>query len=225
MEIILIRHAEPDWTPGNRVRTDPELTARGRAQAAALASRDWGEIDELWVSPLLRARQTMAPISEALGRTAQVLDWLEEIRNPDDWEGTPAESYYELFAEHNLMPREALWKGLPGGEPVIEFHQRVVTGLQQTLAEHGLARVDPDDPHLWNQASSKRIMWVAHGGTNAVSIGHLLGTDPTPWEWSRFDSPHTSVAVLKTSRISTAYAFGLHAFGDVSHLAPPDVTR
>lgn len=225
MEIILVRHGEPAWTPDNKVENNPELTDRGIRQAEALARREWGQIDELWVSPLIRARQTMEPLERALGRRAEVVDWLEEIRNPADWQGTPADSFYDLFAEHNLAPLERLWEGLPGGESVLDFHSRVVGGLQDTLAAHGLARVDPRDPHLWNQAASKRILWVAHGGTNAVSIGHLLGADPTPWEWSRFDSPHTSVAVLRTARISTAYAFGMHAFGDVSHLHADLVTR
>lgn len=225
MEIILVRHGEPAWTPGNKVENNPELTARGLAQARALARRDWGEIDELWVSPLTRARQTMEPLETELGRTAQVVDWLEEIRNPATWQGKSADSFYDLFTEHNLSPRERLWEGLPGGESVVDFHRRVVGGLQHTLGSHGLARVDPDDPHLWDQAASKRILWVAHGGTNAVSIGHLLGAEPTPWEWARFDSAHTSVAVLRTSRVSTAYAFGLHAFGDVSHLRREDITR
>lgn len=225
MEIILVRHGEPAWTPDNKVDNNPELTARGHAQAEALTRRDWGHIDELWVSPLIRARQTMEPLERRLSRRAQVVDWLEEIRNPADWQGTPADSFYDLFTEHNLSPRERLWEGLPGGESVTDFHRRIVKGLQRTLASHGLARVADDDPHLWGQAASKRILWVAHGGTNAVSIGHLLGVEPTPWEWSRFDSTHTSVAVLRTSRISTAYAFGMHAFGDVSHLPKDQVTR
>jgi probable phosphoglycerate mutase len=225
MEIILVRHGEPAWTPDNKVENNPELTPKGHAQARALAGREWGEIDELWVSPLVRARQTAEPLEQALGKSAHVIDWLEEIRNPADWQGTPAESFYDLFTQHNLSPREALWQGLPGGESVIDFHRRVVEGLATTLGSHGLARVDPDDPHLWDQASSKRILWVAHGGTNAVSIGHLLGVEPTPWEWSRFDSAHTSVAVLRTARISTAYAFGMHRFGDVSHLSDDQVTR
>lgn len=225
VEIILVRHGEPAWTPDNRVENDPELTPRGRAQAQALARRDWGRIDELWVSPLVRARQTMEPLERALGQTAEIVDWLAEIRNPDEWQGTPADSFYALFSEHNLSPRERLWQGLPGGEAVVDFHRRVVTGLQDTLAAHGLARVDATDPHLWQQAGSKRILWVAHGGTNAVSIGHLLGAEPTPWEWSRFDSSHTAVARLRTVRVSTAHAFGLHAFGDVSHLPVRHVTR
>ena len=225
MEIILVRHAEPEWTPANRVDNNPELTPRGLRQAEALARRNWGDIDELWVSPLTRARQTMEPLEREFGRSAQIVEWLAEIRNPDEWHGTPAESFYELFTQHNLSPRERLWDGLPGGESVVDFHRRVTSGLQDTLSGHGLARVDPRDPHLWDQAASKRILWVAHGGTNAVSIGHLLGAEPTPWEWSRFDSAHTSVAVLRTTRVSTAYAVGMHSFGDVTQLPGDHVTR
>ena len=225
MEIILVRHGEPAWTPDNKVDNNPELTELGHAQAEALTRRDWGDIDELWVSPLIRARQTAEPLEAELGRKAEVVEWLEEIRNPDQWHGQPADSFYDLFTSHNLSPRETLWQGLPGGESVLDFHDRVVGGLEDTLADHGLARVDAEDRHLWEQASSKRILWVAHGGTNAVSIGHLLGAEPTPWEWSRFDSAHTSVALLRTNRISTGYAFGMHAFGDVSHLPRHQVTR
>lgn len=225
MEIILVRHAQPDWLPSGRVTNDPTLTDLGREQAEALARREWGEVDELWVSPLTRARDTIAPIERATGRTAQVVDWLEEIRNPAHWEGEPAEDFYGLFEEHNRSTPDVLWQGLPGGEPVSSFHDRIVTGLTTTLAEHGLARVDDHDPHLWEEAAAKRILWVAHGGTNAVVIGHLLGAPPTPWEWARFDSAHTSVATLRTTRISTAHAFGLTGFGDVSHLAPDQWSR
>jgi len=225
VELILIRHGQPEWTPSGRLTNDPELTPLGQAQAEALARREWGEIDELWVSPLTRARQTMAPLEGALGRRASVVDWLEEIRNPDHWHDQPVTDFYGMFEEHNLSPPDVLWKGLPGGESVSAFHERVVEGLQRTLAEHGLARADPDDPHLWDQAASKRILWVAHGGTNAVSTGHLLGASPTPWEWFRFDSAHTAVTVMRTSRVSTAYAFGMRSFGDVSHLHADDVTR
>jgi len=58
-----------------------------------------------------------------------------------------------------------------------------------------------------------------------VVIGHLLGADPTPWEWDRFESPHTGVARLSTLSIAHGGAFSLRVFGDVAHLEPEMVTK
>ena len=74
---------------------NPPLTDRGRAQAERLARVLAKEsFDEVLVSPLLRARQTAAPILEAMGRDELIDDWLEEIRDTM-WHGTPAEKAAE----------------------------------------------------------------------------------------------------------------------------------
>jgi probable phosphoglycerate mutase len=57
VNLLLIRHAEPDT--GDGPRPDPPLSAAGRAQASALAT--WLAEDELaavYTSPLRRARET-----------------------------------------------------------------------------------------------------------------------------------------------------------------------
>ena len=61
--------------------------------------------------------------------------------------------------------------------------------------------------------------------TNAVALGHLLGVAPTPWEWDRFESAHTSIAALRTKKVAHAVAFGMTAFGDTRHLPPDQTTR
>jgi probable phosphoglycerate mutase len=113
---------------------------------------------------------------------------------------------------------------MPGAESFRDFHVRVTTGLEGALAEVGITKVD-DDSGLWTDGPDITVVLVAHGGTNAVVIGHLLGVDPTPWEWDRFDSAHTSVATLTTRPIAHAAAFGMMGFGDVTHLDPDMVTR
>ena len=39
VEIYLIRHGQPDWTPGQVARNDPELTELGQEQAKRAAHR------------------------------------------------------------------------------------------------------------------------------------------------------------------------------------------
>lgn len=228
MELILVRHGLPDWAPDTFARNDPHLSDLGNLQAsrvAAIANR-WGPIDEIWMSPMHRALETAAPIAASTGLAPVVHAWAHEIRNPDQWEGSPIDEIKNAWIDANLRPISDLWDGMPGGETFRDFHQRVVTGLEGALAQRGITRLDDGHPHLWNVPDDdQRVVLVAHGGTNAVVIGHLLGAEPTPWEWDRFESPHTGVARLSTLSIAHGRAFSLRAFGDVSHLDPEMVTR
>lgn len=228
MDLILVRHGLPDWAPESLARNDPHLSDLGRRQAARVATMAgrWGSIDEIWVSPMHRARETAAPIGEVTRVAPVVHDWAHEIRNPDQWEGSPIEEIKNVWIDANLRPISDLWHGMPGGETFRDFHKRVVTGLEAALAERGITRLDDGHPHLWDMPQDdRRLVLVAHGGTNAVVIGHLLGAEPTPWEWDRFESPHTGVARLSTLSIAHGGAFSLRVFGDVSHLEPEMVTK
>src|SRR5688572_19457840 len=74
VNLLLIRHAEPDTEHGPR--PDPPLSALGRAQADALAAWLSGEgLAAVYTSPLLRARETAGPLSSA----AVPLEGLAEI--------------------------------------------------------------------------------------------------------------------------------------------------
>lgn len=222
MEIVLVRHGEPQWSRDGLTVDDPQLTDRGRRQADLLAKHLADErFDLLLVSPLRRARETMAPVEERLGTEARVVDWLAEIRNPQ-WEGTPAENVERIFAETRVRPAEEHWEGLPGGESFRDFHVRVTSGLDRLLADHGSQRL-PGDPPLWQLARpGQRVLVVAHGGTNAVTVGHLLGIPPVPWEWERFINFHTGVSTVTPVEISRAHSYSLRRLSDLSHLGHDD---
>src|ERR1700754_3376856 len=74
VELILVRHGEPLWVVDGKNRNDPELTERGHAQAARVATRladpevepADGPVDVLLGSPARRAQETCAPIAAAL---------------------------------------------------------------------------------------------------------------------------------------------------------------
>jgi probable phosphoglycerate mutase len=156
---------------------------------------------------------------------AETREWMAEIGPAPEWEGSPIDEIEALFARDGRHTVEEMWDGLPGAESFRDFHVRVVDGLEAALAEVGARRVDPAGAHLWHDPGEVRVVLVAHGGTNAVVLGHLLGLDPTPWEWERFDSAHTAVATLTTRPIARAAAFGMIGFGDITHLDPDMVTR
>jgi probable phosphoglycerate mutase len=225
VEVLLIRHGEPEWVRDGLSVDDPPLTDRGRRQAEALADRlGTDAIDEIWVSPLRRAQQTAAPVADRLGIEARTFDWLAEIGAPR-WNGTPVEVVERVFAETWTRPLDELWDGLPGGESFHEFHRRVVDGLHGHIAGLGIVTTS-EDPRLWNVLDpDRRVAIVAHGGTNATLVAHLLGIPPVPWEWERFVSFHASVSVVRPFAVSGCHAFTLQRFGDVAHLPSELQTR
>lgn len=226
MDLILVRHGQPDWTPGEIARNDPNLTALGQEQAIRVAQRITGidSIDQIWASTMVRALETAEPISAGLGQDLETHDWLQEINNPPDWEGISAHEVAQRFKDANSRHMDDMWHGLPGGETFRDFHQRVVSGLNATLAAHGI-RPQGSGRHLWEvDEPDRRVVIVAHAGTNAVVLGHLLGLDPVPWDWDRFRQPHTGVSRLTLMPISTGWGFSLRQIGDVAHLDENMVT-
>ena len=74
MRILLIRHAEPDYSVDS-------LTEKGFREAELLSERLVKEpIDDFYVSPLGRAQDTIRPTLQKLHRTAETLPWLAEFR-------------------------------------------------------------------------------------------------------------------------------------------------
>jgi broad specificity phosphatase PhoE len=65
-EVILVRHGEPGWVEGSGMSlADPPLTEYGEAQAHCVAEVvAQSQPDAIYVSPLLRAQRTAAPLAE-----------------------------------------------------------------------------------------------------------------------------------------------------------------
>jgi probable phosphoglycerate mutase len=225
VELLLIRHAQPEWVREGLNVVDPPLTELGRRQAAALAAAMAGEqLDEVLVSPLLRARETAAPILERLGRSEDIDMWLEEIRDPK-WHGTPAERAAEAYRELRDRAPAERWRGLTGGEDIREFVDRIRLGVEKFLQERGVHRLEGELP-VWHIAEpGRRIALVAHAGTDTIVICHLLGLPPTPWEWERMVLRHASISRLEAIPCGDAFTFSLTALSDVEHLPQADRTR
>ena len=83
MQLIVVRHAHAD--PGNPDELRP-LSARGREEAQALAETLAAGADPVLVltSPLLRARETAAPIARATGAELRVDERLSPGATLDD---------------------------------------------------------------------------------------------------------------------------------------------
>ena len=118
-EIVLVRHAETEWSRDGRHtgRSDIPLTDRGRAAASALAERlgAW-HFRLVLASPSLRARETRE--LSGLGAAAGVR---EDLREWDygDYEGLTSAQIQATRADWSL------WRdGCPGGESAAEVGAR-----------------------------------------------------------------------------------------------------
>ena len=141
MELFLCRHAQPQWIKDDLCIDNPPLTELGRRQASLLGERLSRErFDHVYVSPLLRTRQTAEPILSALKRDEVIQPWLEEIRSPI-WQGLPGERAAKAYKQERERNARERWHGLEGGEPVKDFVARIHLGAEKFLAEHGVYRV------------------------------------------------------------------------------------
>jgi len=136
---LLIRHAESTWNAGGRWQGhgDPPLTARGRAQATALAERLSGEgIDVLIASDLARSAETAAILGVHLGLVPRHDARLREI-DIGAWTGLTREQIAEREAD--LLSRfeaEDLEARPGGGETRLEIRARVRGAAAELAAAH-----------------------------------------------------------------------------------------
>ena len=136
---LLIRHAESTWNAGGRWQGhgDPPLSARGRAQAAALAERLVGEgIQLLIASDLARSAQTAAILGARWGLVPRQDPRLREI-DIGGWTGLTREQIAER--DPDLLVRfeaEDLEARPGGGETRLEIRARVRSAAAELAEAH-----------------------------------------------------------------------------------------
>jgi broad specificity phosphatase PhoE len=127
VKLLLVRHAEPDTGPVPR--PDPPLSARGRAQAAALARWLAGDqLDAVYTSPLRRAEETAAYLTPAARR----VDGLAEVGGAGEY----------IAAEVMRRDGDPRWPALLAGDlaafgtDAATFRAAVVEAIEGIVAAH-----------------------------------------------------------------------------------------
>jgi broad specificity phosphatase PhoE len=221
MDILFVRHGQPQWAVEGLSQIDPHLTDLGRKQAELAALRIATDLRataaELIVSPATRSQETALPVARETELPIETIDGLLEIQMPD-WRGVTEEVVIDIFKTTRHRSPDEWWDGLPGGESFRDFHDRVTTALDTLLAERGITK-NVEDPRLWDMADDPgRIVIVAHGGTNSVCLAHLMGAPPSPWEWEKYVLFHASFARVKFIPLAGAHVSSLRTFNDQDHI-------
>jgi probable phosphoglycerate mutase len=221
IELVFVRHGQPDWEPDGKAVDDPGLTPLGREQAerVAQALAPTGA-DALYSSTMRRAVETAEPIAAGLGLEPRAESWICELGLPS-LEGTPMEEVADYFARSRARDLEEWWReSVAGGESFRHFHERVTGGIEALLLGSYGARLHLDGAHrLWQLPEEpRRIVVVAHGGSIAVAVSHLLGLEPVPWSHERMRLGWAGLVRLRSLPIASAAIWSMVAFNSRKHL-------
>jgi broad specificity phosphatase PhoE len=170
-ELLLIRHGQSEFNAERRwagwEHRSP-LTGQGEAEAQALADDLASESDIEWVytSPLLRARQTAQIIGKALGLTPLELAELREV-NVGHVGGLTTEEFGANYPEDfaRWQDRTDIGFTWPGGENRCGFFRRTARAMDHIVSMH------PDD----------KVVVVCHGGVIRAALAHYLPDDYGEW--------------------------------------------
>ena len=116
MEIVLIRHGQPEWMPGDVYTKNPGLTSLGKQQSEKSSSEfEENSVDEIWVSPLKRAQETFAPFKEKnivyLYCVSKYPTSLTEIDMPNF-----ENSFFKGFSDHTIGISSCIYAASRGAE-------------------------------------------------------------------------------------------------------------
>ena len=162
-KILLTRHGDVEGIKPERFRgREPlVLTARGRAQAAALAQRIAGvwQPSHIYTSPLGRCIETATAVAKACGIAAKSCDALTDI-DYGAWQfKTIAEAKAldpALFAAWFASPQSVRF---PNGESLQDVAARAADAMRAVLARH----------------AEETIVLVGHDSVNRVLLLGFLG--------------------------------------------------
>jgi probable phosphoglycerate mutase len=197
-EIVCVRHGSSLATAGLvDGRNDPPLSDRGLAQAEAVATRLGDEpAAALYVTPLQRTAQTVAPLAQRLGLDPVVVEELREV-HLGDWEG----QFTTRMKERDPVSRDVLaagrWDVIPNAEDMDGFSARVLGGLERIAADVG---------------PGATAVAVLHGGVIAEACRQATRSLPFAFLYAENGSI-TRLLRLPSGR------WALRSFNDVAHLS------
>lgn len=179
--LLLLRHGEVE-APYQRVfggRIDMGLSPVGHEQARRLAEHlRTVPFDAVYVSPLQRAQQTVAPLAATNGHQPVTLDSLREV----DFGAWTGRSWEQVRSEFGMSPfhwlRELDRNAIPGAEPIAAFRARGAAVLERTLRDH----------------EGATVALVCHGGVVRLLLALLLDL-PLP-KMTAFEVDYASVTVV-----------------------------
>lgn len=173
MELYLIRHGDPNY------QTD-SLTEKGKIQAQKLSEFiKRFPCDEIYSSPMGRAKETAGYCSKTLGKEISILEWLHEL----EWGDKSGNAYAtsspwtisdNIIKSDKTYPLDESWKDdcRFANDRIIQDVEKRFSELDNFLESKGYKR----EGLLYTpiKANDKAIMMFCHGGIISAIVSHLL---------------------------------------------------
>ena len=224
MEIVLIRHGQPDWGSGVDIYTEnPGLTDLGKLQSEKSSSVfEKNEIDELWISPLKRAQETFTPFEDKkIAKSTYTYEWLQEMHDEEEQAlyGKSKEEVMAFFAKRNSQSFED-WSEASHGKYMEVFSKNIVSNLEVELGNRGVVSLDAEYDRRFDLSKTivDRLMIISHAGTMSVLLSYFLNMPLYPWTWRKFLPRHAGHTFLRSTEISSGHFFRMKEFNNVSFM-------
>ncbi len=223
MLLYIVRHGIPDYA------TDT-LTPDGRKQAEALVARLAPlKLDEIYASPLGRARQTAEPTCRALGLEAQIEPWMSEnvawnafhTLNPDGKHGGWAfwKRSALLGSNERYENRDSFSSNLYADDEVArEGAAALRAASNEFLSRQGYEYTGEGNGYRITRENNKRIAAFCHQGFGLHWLACLLKI-PYHIFTASFDISHTGISVVRFADSGNGVAYPIClCLSDLSHL-------
>lgn len=219
MQLFIVRHGDPFYPRDT-------LTEKGMREAELLSERltKLG-IEQFYVSPLGRARDTAAPTLKKLGAKPVILDWLQEFPvygiDPNTGKKHIIWDYYpSYFVQHPLLYDRDKWMDDDtfSGKEVRPLINDVWGRLDALLAKYGYVR-EGDLYRVTDDARREaRLALVCHMGIGLILLSHLTNISSQALLHGVFLAPSSVTHVITEEREKGFAHFRCAAIGDISHL-------
>lgn len=218
MKLVFIRHGDPDYSIDS-------LTERGWKEAELLSEKMKNfKADEIYVSPLGRAKDTAGVSLKKMGREATTLSWLHEfdthISRPDR-EGNTSPAWDWLpqdYVDHDAFFYPDRWIEHPVYEAstIKEDVQKIYADFEAFLKEHGYERKGRYFKAV--RPNNDTIVFFCHFGITCLLLGYLLNISPFALWHGTCAAPTSMTTVATEERREGIAYFRMLSFGDTSHL-------
>lgn len=217
MEILIIRHAEPDYEKDS-------LTEKGWKEAELLSRKiEKMDVDAFYCSPLGRAKDTASVTLKKMNREAKVLEWLREFRGHIQYkDGHKEKICWDLMPSYWTNVEEYYSKDewyktdLMQSENVEQEYKWVTSQWDALLERHGY--VHEGNHFRVVRENHDRIVLFCHYGVSCVLLAHMLGISPIMF-WHNFVMLPSSVTTIVTEEREQGIAtFRIMGYGDIGHL-------
>ncbi len=236
MRLLFIRHGDPDYE-------NDTLTEKGHREAKLLADIiDTYRIDEVFQSPLGRAKDTAAYSCKKLGIEPKTLDWLREF--PAEVDPNISEDARLAYAnelkvdeETGAYKKRILWDMLPSyymNHPELfdregwresevvkasnmpQVYDEVITAFDKLLADYGYHKEGM--AYKVSENNDKTIAFFCHYGLTSLLLSRLWNVSPfVVWQYTAL-APTSVTEVVTEEREKGIATFRTLRAGETAHL-------